>query len=108
MSMAGKKIIDFLEKKKAQRFTGCVKMVFEDGKLALVQEANHLDFPMTKVFSPKAVFDLVATTQEETFCGTLIFSFSHGQIEFYSFLRSFKGEAIDVIMGERKQGGKKK
>ena len=107
--MAGTEIIDFLEKKKAQGFTGCVKMVFEDGVLSVVQEANRLDFPLTKVFSQKTVMELVAATKERNFCGVFVFSFNHGQIDFYSYARSYRGDALSALLGkpDGKKGKKK-
>ena len=105
--MIGEEIAKLLEKKKVQGFTGCVKLVFEDGKLALASEANWLDLPMTKVFSQKAVFELVATAAEKDFCGSVVFSFNHGEIEFYSFLRSYKGNALAAFLDEGKEAGKK-
>ena len=80
--MAGEKIINFLEEKKAQSFTGCVKMAFEDGKLSFILEANHLDLPMTKIFSQKAVLELVAVTAERGFADSLCFSSITGRLSF--------------------------
>lgn len=106
--MAGAEIIDFLEKKKAQGFTGCVKMVFEDGRLSLVMEANRLDFPMSKVFSQKAILGLVDIAEKRNFCGTLVFSFNHGEIDFYSYVRNYRGEELNALMGSESKRGKKK
>ena len=105
--MAGEKITNLLEKKKAQGFTGCVKLVFEDGKLALISEANRLDLPMTKVFSQKTVSELLATTAEKGFCGSVVFSFNYGQIELYSFLRNYKGNTLAAFLDEGKEASKK-
>ena len=96
--MAGEKIIDFLRQKRRQGFTGCVKMAFEDGKLSFILEANHLDLPMTKIFSQKEVSELVAITAESGFCGQLVFFFNHGKIDFYSFVRNYRGEALEAIL----------
>ena len=96
--MEGEKTIDFLNKKRRQGFSGCVKMAFEDGKLSHIMEANHLDLPMTKIFSQKEVFDLVAVTAERGFCGQLVFFFNHGKIDFYSFVRNYRGEALEAIL----------
>ena len=96
--MTREKIIDFLDKKRQQGFTGCVKMAFEDGKLSHIIEANHLDLPMTKIFSQKEVSELVAITAESGFCGQLVFFFNHGKIDFYSFVRNYRGEALEAIL----------
>ena len=106
--MAEAEIIEFLERKKAQGFTGCVKMVFENGRLSLMQEANRLDFPMSKVFSQKMIPDLVAITAERNFCGTLVFSFNHGETDFFSYVRSYRGEELNALMGNAPKRGKKK
>ena len=38
--MTRDKTTDFLDRKKAQGFGGCAKLVFEGGRLAIVQEAR--------------------------------------------------------------------
>ena len=107
--MAGTEIIDFLEKKKAQGFTGCVKMSFEDGELSFITEANHLETPRSKIFSQKTVAELVARTAERGFCGQLIFFFNHGEADFYSFSHTYRGEALSALLGkpDGKKGKKK-
>lgn len=105
--MAGTEIAGFLEKKRRQGFTGCVKMVFEDGKLSLVTEANRLEIPRSKIFSQKAVFELLATTAEKGFCGTLVFFFNRGEMESYSFSRNYRGDSLDALMGKETKRGQK-
>lgn len=97
--MAGTEIIGFLDRKKSQGFTGCVKLVFEDGRLSLMTEANHLEIPRSKIFSRKTVSELLAATAESGFCGTLVFFFSRGEMEFYSFSRNYRGDALEAVMG---------
>ena len=114
--MAGDRITDCLDKKRRQGFSGCVKMAFEDGKLSLVSEANHLDFPMSKVFSRETVLELAGMASEKGFCGTLVFFFNRGEIEFYSYLRNYKGDSLEAFLNEGNQaarassrkGGRKK
>ena len=105
--MEGERIKDFLKKRQRELFDGCIKMVFEDGRLSLVTEASHLDFPMTKVFSQKTVSDLVAMTEARGFCGTLVFFFKHGEICFYSYARSYRGDSLGAIFGSDNKGGKR-
>ena len=97
--MAEEMIRALLERKRREGFDGCVKLVFEDGRLSQVSEANHIDLPMTRVFSKSAVSELSALAGEKGFCGSLAFSFNHGEIELYSYMRNYRGSSLEAFLG---------
>ncbi len=97
----GEYIKNFLNQKKAASFSGAVKLSFEEGKLASVVEANHLELPMSKSFSQDTTEKLITMASEKAFSGALAFFFNRGSVEYYSYARTYKGQALEGLMKGR-------
>lgn len=104
--MAGESIIEFLLKKQKTGFTGCVKLSFEDGGVVSINEANHLDIPMTKNFSQNAIVENIGMATQKTFNGSIVFLFKKGVVDSYSYTRTYKGKLLECVLNTGKQEGK--
>ena len=98
----GDRIKDYLTRKQAGLFTGCIKMAFECGKVALVTEANMLDLPMSRCLSQETADGLLEMASGRDFSGIIAFSFSRGKIDRYSYARTYRGAGIESALGECK------
>ena len=54
---------------------------------------------MTRVFSGKTVQGLCELAEEKGFSGAIAFSFNHGEIELYSYMRSYRGSSLEAFLG---------
>ena len=93
-------IVEYLGRKKTQKFSGSVKLSFENGNAVAINEANRHELPVTPTNNGNAILDtLLNEAKKPMFNGAIIFVFETGNITAYAYSKSFKGETLKKFLG---------
>lgn len=93
-------IVEYLNEKLQQNFTGSVKISFENGEIVAINEANKHDLPTTKnTKGEQLIADYIRTATDRNFNGAVVFVFDSGKCTDYSYSRTYKGETLKKIWG---------
>ena len=82
------------------KFSGAAKIGIEMGKCVSFGVSNDFDVPKNKIeahFLPEEFLSSIGND----FFGTIIYFYENGEITYYSYCQSFKGESLNKFLGER-------
>jgi hypothetical protein len=94
-----KQIMAYLEGKAAGKFTGGVKMGFENGHAVSFSESSNADFRTT----PELAEDFILEDQlwkalARGYYGTLYFVFRKGEVTNFYYNRTWQGRALEEFL----------
>lgn len=93
-------IVEYLNGKQDRKFTGSVKLSFENGNAVAINEANRHELPVTKTEDGNIILnELLNESQRPMFNGAIVFVFKSGRIIAYAYSKSFKGETLKKFLG---------
>lgn len=92
-------IVEYLNKKESEHFTGSTKLSFESGNCVAINEANKHDLPTTDVEESFCVISLLQQTKNPIFNGAIVLNYDNGKVTQYAYSKSFKGETLKKILG---------
>ncbi|GHU09559.1 hypothetical protein FACS1894151_07560 [Spirochaetia bacterium] len=93
-----KNIMLYLDSKARERFSGGVKMGFEDGRPASFAESTHPDLDIPEV---QYDFNLAETLEKACrgkFYGTLFFVYREGEITHFYYNRTWQGRVLEGML----------
>lgn len=91
-------IVEYLEKKKSEKFSGSTKLSFEGGCIVAINEANKHDLPMSNISDVETVETLLNKI-DHSFNGAIMFVYDRGDITQYAYSNSYKGETLRKFLG---------
>ncbi|MGP1458961.1 MAG: hypothetical protein ACTTKL_06600 [Treponema sp.] len=92
MSIRFNRVVEYVDEKKKQKFSGVCKLGFENGGLVAISETNRAEiiYPEYKI-NPDACLQMA---QDPIFSGSILLEFENGSILSCSYLKSYKGETL--------------
>ena len=92
MNIRFNRVVEYINEKKMQKFSGVCKLGFENGGLVAITETNRVEilYPEYKI-NPD---DCLQMTQDPLFSGSILLEFENGIISSCSYLKSYKGETL--------------
>lgn len=94
-------IIEYLNNRVKEAYTGSVKLSFERGECVLLHEANQHDLPVTA--SDSETQDIIKKylemAKDPIFNGAIVFVFENGEIKSFSYSKTYKGETLKKYLG---------
>ena len=93
-------IVEYHNGKQDRKFTGSVKLSFENGNAVAINEANRHELPVTKTEDGNTILnELLNESRRPMFNGAIVFVFESGTIIAYAYSKSFKGETLKKFLG---------
>ena len=89
-----KQVIEYLEEKKRNNFTGSIRISFELGQIVALNEANRHDILTSQIEDYAVVGECFTMASNSLFSGHLSFVFCEGHITDYSYSKTLKGETL--------------
>lgn len=91
-------IIAYIGTKQKELFDGSIKIGIEHGLIVDIREANSFDIETIKI-KPEELTEKLIVALKPSFNGTLVFSFTAGEVREYGFNRTYKGEDLRKLFG---------
>lgn len=98
MSVVYQNIIKYLKNKENKKFSGAVKLSFENSQLVTLNESNSLDVATDEI-NQTQVNELLNQALSESFFGSVIFLFENGNLIRGAYFKTFKGDLLKKVLG---------
>lgn len=96
MQVCFNRIIEYLQKKIIQQFTGSIKLSFENGAIVAIFEANRFDIPtsQSETNTNETIQKYIEMIKGTNYNGAIVFVFKNGEVIEYAYSRTYKGEVL--------------
>lgn len=98
MSIVYKNIIEYLNKKQKELFSGAIKLGFENGRLVALSETNAIDSPTNEIDNDAAI-QLVHNACTKNYNGTVAIIYNSGTPCRGGYIQTWKGEVLKEYFG---------
>ena len=95
------KILTYLFSKESERFTGGIKMGFENGKPSSFSETFCPDKEIIAVNNEFDLETFIKKACEPGFYGTLFVVYENGILTHYNRVRTIQGSVLERVLGSR-------
>ena len=96
--MQAKNILSYLFSKESERFTGGIKMGFENGKLSSISETFCPDKEIIAVNNEFDLETFIKNACEPRFYGTLFVVYEKGILTHYNRVRTIQGQVLEQVL----------